>query len=70
MSHTLGYGALIALGLLNHVKGLNNSPEDIEKAEAYRSLWPAAAAVLPSQEAERSLGRGSMLIPVNAWRCA
>jgi len=36
MTHTPGYGALIALGLVNHLKGLNNSPEDVEAAEVYR----------------------------------
>ena len=36
ITHTPGYGALIALGLLNHLKGLNNPPEEIEAAEAYR----------------------------------
>ena len=36
ITHTPGYGGLIALGLLNHLKGLNNSAEDIERAEAYR----------------------------------
>ena len=39
MTHTPGYGALIALGLLNVLKRLDNSPAqrdgDIEKAEAY-----------------------------------
>jgi aromatic ring hydroxylase len=35
MTHTPGYGALIALGMLNVLKRLNNSPEEIEKAEAY-----------------------------------
>ena len=36
MTHTPGYGALIALGLVNYLKGLNKSTEDIEAAEAYR----------------------------------
>ena len=36
ITHTPGYGALIALGLVNHLKGLNNSLEDVEAAEAYR----------------------------------
>ncbi len=36
ITHTPGYGALIALGLVNHLKGLNNSHEDVEAAEAYR----------------------------------
>lgn len=36
MTHTPGYGALIALGLLNHLKGLNNSSEDIAAANTYR----------------------------------
>ena len=35
MTHTPGYGALIALGMVNALKGLNNSAEDIEAAEAY-----------------------------------
>jgi hypothetical protein len=36
ITHTPGYGALIALGLVNYLKGLGNSTEDIEAAEAYR----------------------------------
>lgn len=36
MTHTPGYGALIALGMVNVLKRLNNSAEDIEAAEAYR----------------------------------
>ena len=36
MTHTPGYGALIALGMLNVLKRLNNSSEEIEAAEAYR----------------------------------
>lgn len=36
MTHNPGYGALIALGLVNHLTALNNSPEDIEAAEKYR----------------------------------
>lgn len=36
MTHTPGYGALIALGVLNVLKRLNNSSEEIEAAEAYR----------------------------------
>ena len=36
VTHTPGYGTLIALGLLNQLKDLNNSAEDIELAEAYR----------------------------------
>ncbi len=35
MTHTPGYGALIALGLLNSLKRLNNPPEEVEAAEAY-----------------------------------
>ena len=35
MTHTPGYGALIALGMLNSLKRLNNSSEEIEAAEAY-----------------------------------
>ena len=35
MTHTPGYGALIALGMLNVLKQLNNSSEEIEAAEAY-----------------------------------
>ena len=35
MTHTPGYGALIALGMLNVLKRLNNSSEDIAAAEAY-----------------------------------
>ena len=36
MTHTPGYGALIALGLVNHLKSSNHSPEEVEAAEAYR----------------------------------
>ena len=36
MTHTPGYGALIALGLLDHLQGLDNSSEDIAAAEEYR----------------------------------
>ena len=36
MTHTPGYGALIALGLLNHLKGLNNSFEELQAVEEYR----------------------------------
>ena len=35
MTHTPGYGALIALGMLNGLKRLNNSSEEIAAAEAY-----------------------------------
>ena len=35
MTHTPGYGALIALGMLNSLKRLNNSSEEIEAAEGY-----------------------------------
>ena len=35
MTHTPGYGALIALGMLNSLKRLSHSSEDIEAAEAY-----------------------------------
>ena len=35
MTHTPGYGALIALGLLNVLKRLNNSSQEIDAAEAY-----------------------------------
>ncbi len=35
MTHTPGYGALIALGMLNSLVRLNHSSEDIEAAEAY-----------------------------------
>ena len=35
MTHTPGYGELIALGMLNSLKRLNNSSEEIEAAEAY-----------------------------------
>ena len=35
MTHTPGYGALIALGMVNILKQLNNSPREIEAAEAY-----------------------------------
>ena len=35
MTHTPGYGALIALGMLNSLKRLGNSSEEIEAAEAY-----------------------------------
>ena len=35
MTHTPGYGALIALGMLNSLKRLNHSTEEIEAAEEY-----------------------------------
>ena len=35
VTHTPGYGALIALGMLNGLKRLNNSSEEIAAAEAY-----------------------------------
>ena len=35
VTHTPGYGALIALGMLNSLVRLNHSSEDIEAAEAY-----------------------------------
>ena len=35
MTHTPGYGALIALGMVNVLKRLNNSGEEIEAAESY-----------------------------------
>ena len=35
MTHTPGYGALIALGMLNSLKRLNHSAEEIEAAEGY-----------------------------------
>ena len=35
MTHTPGYGALIALGMVNVLKRLGNSSADIEAAEAY-----------------------------------
>ena len=35
MTHTPGYGALIALGMLNVLKRLDNSSEEIEAAETY-----------------------------------
>ena len=36
MTHTPGYGALIALGMLNVLKRLDYSAEEIEAAESYR----------------------------------
>ncbi len=35
MTHTPGYGALIALGMLNALKRVNHSTKEIEAAEAY-----------------------------------
>ena len=35
MTHTPGYGALIALGMVNALKRLNHSAEEVEQAEAY-----------------------------------
>ena len=35
MTHTPGYGALIALGMMNSLKRLNNPSEEIEAAEEY-----------------------------------
>ncbi len=37
ITHTPGYGALIALGLLNHITELNNSSEDVEAVIKYRN---------------------------------
>ncbi|MFQ6027173.1 MAG: 4-hydroxyphenylacetate 3-hydroxylase N-terminal domain-containing protein [Dehalococcoidia bacterium] len=36
MTHTPGYGALIALGMLTHLTGLDGAREEIEAAEKYR----------------------------------
>ena len=36
ITHTPGYGALISLGLLNHLTGLNRSSEDIAAVNEYR----------------------------------
>lgn len=36
ITHTPGYGALIALGLVNHLTGLNHSAADVEAATRYR----------------------------------
>ena len=36
ITHTPGYGALISLGLLNHLTGLDQSPEDIAAVKEYR----------------------------------
>ncbi len=44
MTHTPGYGALIALGLVNYLKGMNKSTEDIEAAEAYRESLAQSGA--------------------------
>ena len=46
MTHTPGYGALIALGLLNNLKGLNNSAEDIENVAAYRESLASSSRFL------------------------
>ena len=46
VTHTPGYGALIALGLLNRLKALDNSAEDIEAAEAYRESLAASGRFL------------------------
>lgn len=46
ITHTPGYGALIALGLVNHLKGLNKSARDIKAAEAYRDSLAATGRFL------------------------
>ena len=46
MTHTPGYGALIALGMLNVLKRLNNSSEEIEAAEAYRESLASSGRFL------------------------
>lgn len=38
MTHTPGYGALISLGLLDTVKGMKISAEEIDNAAAYRDM--------------------------------
>lgn len=58
ITHTPGYGALIALGLLNHLTGLNNSPEEIEAAEKYRE-----SIVLSGRFLTFAGGRGTHRIP-------
>ena len=67
MTHTPGYGVLIALGLLNSLKRLDHSSEEIEAAEAYleflcesgrfltyASGGPLIGARLREDESERS----------------
>ena len=46
ITHTPGYGALIALGMLNVLKRLNNSPKEIEAAEAYRESLASSGRFL------------------------
>ena len=46
MTHTPGYGALIALGLLDQIKEFNNSPEDIAAAEAYQESLASSGRFL------------------------
>ncbi|MCH8225757.1 MAG: hypothetical protein IIC97_07815 [Chloroflexi bacterium] len=46
MTHTPGYGALIALGMLNVLTRLNHSPEEIEAAEAYRESLASSGRFL------------------------
>ena len=52
MTHTPGYGALIALGFLNVLKRLNNSSEEIEAAEAYLQSLAASGRFLTLPELE------------------
>ena len=46
MTHTPGYGALIALGLLNVIKRLNISSADVEAAEAYQESLASSGRFL------------------------
>ncbi|CAI7999460.1 4-nitrophenol 4-monooxygenase/4-nitrocatechol 2-monooxygenase, oxygenase component [Geodia barretti] len=80
MTHTPGYGELIALGLQNVMKRLDNSAEDIDKAEEYlehistsgRFLTyagggPLIGTRLRPDESERAALRWSAKPPTASW---
>ena len=70
MTHTPGYGALIALGMLNSLKRLNNPSEEIEAAEAYLEYLTESGRFLTfagGRAADR--GHGSAKLRASAWRC-
>ena len=56
MTHTPGYGALIALGMLNVLKRLNNSSGEIEAAEAYLESLSESGSVSGGDKLSRAGG--------------
>ena len=56
MTHTPGYGALIALGMLNVLTRLNNSSEEIAAAEAYRASLAGSGRFLTFAGGGPSIG--------------